>query len=102
MIDIVKSVNKVPIRLTEERWYHIIEHHDEMAGYVYEVLNAVSEPDFVVKGWVEELLAVKEITDSKYLIVVYKEISEVDGFIITAYFTKRILKIRERKKIWQK
>jgi hypothetical protein len=38
-MDIVKSINGVPIRLTEERWVHIIENHDDMAGYYDEVLG---------------------------------------------------------------
>ena len=35
------SRNNVPIRLTEERWFHIVEHHDEMAGYSNDVLLAI-------------------------------------------------------------
>ena len=34
----VNSVNGIPIRLTYERWYHIIENHDDMASYFHEVL----------------------------------------------------------------
>ena len=30
-MDIVKSINGVPIRLTEERWVHIIENHDDLS-----------------------------------------------------------------------
>lgn len=26
----VVSVNGVPIRLTEERWFHIVENHDDI------------------------------------------------------------------------
>jgi len=32
-MDTVKSKNNIPIRLTEERWFHIIENHDDLAGY---------------------------------------------------------------------
>jgi len=31
-MDIVKSRNNVPIRLMEERWLHIVENHDDLAG----------------------------------------------------------------------
>ena len=31
-MEIVKSVNNVPIRLTDERWIHIVENHDDLAG----------------------------------------------------------------------
>ena len=37
-MDIVKSKNNVPIRLTEERWIHIVENHDDLAGYYEDVL----------------------------------------------------------------
>jgi len=40
-MEIVKSKNGVPIRLTEERWYHIIENHDDLVGYYDEVLSVV-------------------------------------------------------------
>jgi len=36
-VNIAKSKNNVPIRLTEERWFHIVENHDELAGYYDEV-----------------------------------------------------------------
>jgi len=29
-MDIAYSINGVPIRLTNERWYHIVENRDEM------------------------------------------------------------------------
>jgi len=46
-IEIVISINNVPIRLTKERWFHITEDHSEMAGYYYEVLETVENPDSV-------------------------------------------------------
>ncbi|MHC1574416.1 MAG: hypothetical protein ACXQTY_01225 [Candidatus Methanogasteraceae archaeon] len=38
-MDVAKSKNGVPIRLTKERWFHITEEHSEMAGYYFEVLE---------------------------------------------------------------
>ncbi|MHC1599717.1 MAG: hypothetical protein ACXQS5_02720 [Candidatus Methanospirareceae archaeon] len=38
------SVNGVPIRLTDERWTHIVENHDDMAGYYFDVLETVANP----------------------------------------------------------
>jgi len=49
-MDIVRSKNNVPIRLSEERWFHITEEHSEMAGYYYEVLESLEEPDAVYEG----------------------------------------------------
>ena len=34
-MDQAVSRNGVPIRLTEERWFHIVENHDDLAGYYY-------------------------------------------------------------------
>lgn len=100
-MEVVSSVRGAPIRLTDERWFHIVENHDELAGMAFEVLGAVAEPDFVAKGWKDELLAAKRI-NKKYLIVVYKEINKKDGFIITAFLTTKIHQIKRRKILWQK
>lgn len=96
-----KSVNGITIRLPDERWVHITEEHTEMAGYLYDVLETVQEPLAVFEGNAGELLAAREIETGKYIIVVYRETSEEDGFIITAFLTKRWKQIERRKKIWQ-
>ena len=99
-MEIVKSKNGVPIRLTEQRWFHITEEHSEMAGYYFEVLETLQEPNAIYEGKEGELLAVKEIELGKYLIVVYREISKEDGFVITAFLTRRIMQIERRTKLW--
>jgi len=40
-MEIVRSKNNAPIRLSQERWIHIVKEHSEMAGYYFEVLEAV-------------------------------------------------------------
>ncbi len=100
MIGLAVSKNGVPIRLTEERWFHIVENHDELAGFSDEVLLTIEEPDFIVKGLIDELLAVRKIND-KYLVAVYKEL-ENDGFIITAFITKKADKVLRKGVIWRK
>ena len=99
-MEIISSKNDVPIRLTEERWIHITEQHSEMAGYYFEVLDTIQEPEAVYQGRFGEMLAVKEIELGKYLIAVYKELSKADGFIITAFLTRRIKQIEGREKLW--
>ena len=37
-MDIVTSKNGIPIRLTEERWVHITENHDDLAGHYDDVI----------------------------------------------------------------
>lgn len=49
-MDLVKSKNNVSIRLTEERWFHITEELSEMAGYYFEVLETVEEPEVIFEG----------------------------------------------------
>ena len=39
------------------------------------------------------------VSENKYLVVVYKELED-DGFVITAYFTRRLPKWR--KTLWQR
>ena len=100
MIGIAVSKNGIPIRLTEERWFHIVENHDELAGLSDEVLLTIEDPEYIVKGWTDELLAIRKIND-KHLVVVYKEL-ENDGFIITAFITKKVDKVLRRGIVWQK
>jgi len=97
-----KSVNGVMIRLPAERWVHITEEHAEMAGYLYDVLETIQEPLTIFEGNSSELLAAREIENGKFIIVVYRELSKEDGFVITAFLTKRWKQIERRKKIWQR
>jgi hypothetical protein len=98
--DIALSANKVPVRLTAERWKHIVENHDDLAGYYDMVLKTVEDSDYVIKGYKDALIALMEVSEKKYLAVVYKEFNN-DGFIITAYFTKKI-KLEDEEIVWKK
>jgi len=100
-MDKVKSKNGIPIRLTEERWFHIIENHDDLAGYYDSVLNTIEEPDYIIKGYGEALVALKIIGKKKFLAVIYKEVSKDDGFVITAYFTTKI-NLKKEVILWKK
>ena len=96
------SKNGVPIRLPNERWIHLTEGHSETAGYYSEVLETVEDPDSIYEGSYGELLAVKEIQTDKYIVVVYKELSEIDGFVITAFLSSRKNQLERRTKVWQR
>lgn len=85
-MEVAYSVNGIPIRLTYERWYHITENHDDLASHFHDVLETVEHPDFVARGNKGSLKAARNIGRRRWLVVVYKEISKRDGFIITAYF----------------
>lgn len=101
--DIALSVNGVPIRLTSERWNHVVENHNDMAGYFYDVLETVASPTWVFEGDDDELWAVKLITKTKAFLVIYREsVSLNDGFIITAFTTTKVKKLLKRRIAWQR
>ncbi|MGE0468105.1 MAG: hypothetical protein AB7L09_18310 [Nitrospira sp.] len=63
------------------------------------MLETVSSPARILVGSDGELLAVREIEQGKHLVVVYREQSE-DGFIITAFLTRRIRSLEKRRQVW--
>ena len=73
MKDIAYSVNNIPIRLTSERWTHIVENHEDMAGYYFDVLETVNNPSYILDGDEDELWAVKYINKGKVFLVIYKQ-----------------------------
>ncbi len=99
MTGTVTSRNGIPIRLTDERWVHITEEHSELAGLRTEVLGAIADPVRVVAGNTGELLAVRELELGKHIVVVYREL-EGDGFVITAFVTRRLQSLERRKQLW--
>jgi len=90
---LVHSRNRVPVRLTEERWQHIVRRHPEMDGQREQVLETLAEPDMIQQGDFGELLASRFYPETpltrKFLVVVYREVGPDDGFILTAYLTNR-------------
>jgi hypothetical protein len=85
-VEVAYSIKGVPIRLPYERWYHISENHDDLASRFHDVLETVENPDIVVRGNKGTLKAVKNAGKDKWLVVIYREVSQKDGFVVTAYF----------------
>jgi len=79
-------------KVTEERWPHILE--------------AVKDPDFVAKGLHGELKTVRLSIDlpmgARYVVVVYREVSAKDGFIITARVGSGVANAIKGGVIWRK
>ena len=100
MTSVCLSRNQVRIRLTDERWGHIVEEHCELAGLREEALETVTDAERVLAGNAGELLAVRPIESGKALVVVYKELTPDDGFIITAFLTRRLQNLDRRQQIW--
>ena len=99
MTETVTSKNGVSIRLQDERWAHITEEHCELAGMRLEVLETVANPKRIYAGNDGELLAAREIETGKFLVVVYRELAD-DGFIITAFMTRRVKSLERRQLVW--
>jgi hypothetical protein len=71
----------MPIRITDERWMHVVESHDYIAGNRELVVETVEDPDAHV--------------------VVYREF-ENDGFRITACMMSAPETILRKGVIWQR
>lgn len=105
MIGTVISRNAKEIRLTAERWAHIVESHDYMAGNQDKVFEALESPDIIVSGIKNEFIAVKYYIKTsiseKHVVVIYKD-EEKDGFFITAFMTSKPEKVIKKGVIWKK
>ena len=83
---------------------HIATRHPEVAAYTNAIIQAVRNPDLIIKGLRGELKALKFYTrlhiGPKYLVVVYREFRE-EKVIITAYFTSNVANIKGEI-LWRK
>lgn len=80
---------------------HVARRHPEMRGQETKILETVSDPDMIQEGDAGTQIALRCYPETplreKFWAVVYREVSESDGFVITAYFcspysvTRRIL-----------
>lgn len=96
---LIISISGTTIRLPEERWLHIIKNHPEMKDSLQDVLETVRNPYKIQLGDSGELLAVSHNPmNNKFLVVAYRELSVSDGFILTAYFARRLS--QRRTTVW--
>jgi hypothetical protein len=98
-VDSAVSVDGVPIRLTSERWFHIVENHDDMGGHYDDVLETIASPEAVMRGYRDTLIAVRGHGRRRHLMVIYRQVSDRDGFVITAFFSA---KVDRGKAIWKR
>ena len=74
-----------------------------MKGQKDRVLETLTSPDAVQEGDFDTLLCAKSYPrtplSEKTLVVVYKELGQTDGFVLTAYFTNELSK--RRRTIWR-
>lgn len=107
LIAITTSVNGVPIRLTEERWSHIIDHHPEVKQFLDEILSTISNPGHLYLFTKKYILAatnsygkLQDYGLPTNIVVHYREFKD-DGFILTA-FVMSDKRLRRRFKNWKK
>jgi hypothetical protein len=99
MTNTATSKNGIAIRLTDERWAHIVEEHAELIELRTEVMTTIEDPVVIVAGGAGELLAMRNLELGKFLVVVYRELVG-DGFVITAFLTRRLRSLERRKQLW--
>jgi hypothetical protein len=101
---IVHSHNGVPIRLTEERWQHVMHRHPDMETQRERALETLVEPDMIQEGDFGTLLAARLYPETpltrKYLVVVYRETNSEDGFVLTAYLASQLSARRDT--LWKR
>jgi hypothetical protein len=87
------------IRLTDERWQHIIERHPEVEGYLAKIQSTIRYPDIIVKNQYNKNERYyhkyfKSLKNHFIIIVEYEK-----NFIITAFISR---KIKKGEILWKK
>jgi len=74
-----------------------------MASYFDENLETIEKPNAVYKGEKGEFIAVRKIkeTNDKFVVVIYREIDNKDGFVITSFITNKSIYFERKKLIWK-
>jgi len=80
--------------LTEKQWEHITTARPELGNFMKEIVGTIEEPDEVlepprrVKPQLHAIKRFERLSNfglSQHLVVVYRETSLEEGFIITAF-----------------
>jgi hypothetical protein len=91
--------------ISEERWTHVVEAYDYMAGNMELVIEPIEDPDTMVVGSKGEVIALRTyettVLSEKYVVAVYREFGD-DGFLITAFMPSRPDTILRKGILWQK
>ena len=86
----VKTKDGKLIRLNEKQWSHIKQRHPEMVNRIGDIEDAIVNPTARIQHSDETTKFYKFIKDGKKYIMVAVKILNGEGFVITAYKTKRI------------
>ena len=103
IVNVAISIHGITIRLTEERWQHITTGHPEIADYYYEILQTLETPEIIYEGSNDAKIAVKKVQENApaFIVVIYKETSLRDGFVITAYLSNKEQEFKKKKIVWK-
>ncbi len=100
--EIITDYRGRAVRLTEERWAHILT-HPEIVGQRERLIETLVRPDFVIAALKDEMAhtyhRLYETTPvtRKFLVVAVK-MEEGDAFVLTAYYTSRL---KKGKMVWR-
>ena len=92
-----------PVRLTDERRQHILE-HPEMAGMESALAETLRDPQLVIRSQTDETATLdyryysRTLVGGKWLCVVVKY-GDADAFVLTAYLTD---KPKRGEVLWRK
>ncbi len=84
------------IRLTSERWAHILD-HPEMVGQRDRMIETLAAPDVVIATMKDETIHAyhrlyeRTPVTRKFMVVVVKK-ETTDAFVVTAYYAGRLKK----------
>ncbi len=98
------SFSSAMIRLTQERWNHIINRHPELEEYESLIKNCLKEPDEVFSDNNKDYIVAKNcqkedfITD--WLVIYIRMVNGEDGFIKTLHGSSE-KKFKRGKRKWQ-
>jgi len=102
------SAKGVPIRLTEEGWFHIGKHHPELRRLLRLVLQTVAQPEHLFfwprtgdTAAVAEFPELVKLRLAPNLVVDYRETSDRGGFIVTAFPISRG-RMQRKFRRWQR
>jgi len=95
MVRLFEAMDKTGRRiyLTDERWAHINEEHPEVSRYMEEFQELLKNPTKVRPSQFDAKIHhfyKYYKSNAKYLLLIVKYLNG-EGFIITAYFTRKML-----------
>jgi hypothetical protein len=94
IIAVALSKGGALIRLTEKQWMHVIASRPQLEDFQREIMEVIERPDVIfappprVRSQLHAVKKFKRLRDlglGENLVVVYRELTLKEGFIITAF-----------------